>query len=210
MGARGRPRAFDREEALGRATEVFWAKGFEGSSMNDLVAAMGIGSPSIYAAFGSKEALFREALERYLAVDGADIWAAVRSAESAYGAVEAFLMTTAHAFSRPDKPTGCLVTLAGLHPNSMNERWRADLVAMRERNTQDLARQVKQGIERGEVASGADPVSVARFFVTVQQGMSIQARDGATRAALEDIARSALSAWTALTGELQESDLNGT
>ncbi|MFS0772751.1 TetR/AcrR family transcriptional regulator [Sphingomonas sp. 1P08PE] len=185
---------------LARATEVFWAKGFEGSSMNDLIAAMGIGSPSIYAAFGSKEALFREALERYLAIEGADIWSAVRGEETAYGAVEAFLMTTAHAFSRADRPSGCLVTLAGLHPNSMNEGWRAELVAMRERNTQDLARRIKGGIERGEVAPDADPVLIARFFVTVQQGMSIQARDGATRAMLEDIARSALTAWPALAG----------
>lgn len=191
---------FDREDVLARATEVFWAKGFEGSSMNDLIAAMGIGSPSIYAAFGSKEALFREALERYLAVDGADIWRAVRGEETAYGAVEAFLMTTAHAFSRADRPSGCLVTLAGLHPNSMNEGWRAELVAMRERNTQDLARRIKGGIERGEVVPDADPVLIARFFVTVQQGMSIQARDGATRAMLEDIARSALTAWPALAG----------
>jgi len=201
MAVRGRPRAFDRDEALARAMEVFWDKGFEAASMNDLIAAMGIGSPSLYAAFGSKEALFREAVERYVTVDGADIWAAVMSADTAYGAVEAFLMTTARAFTRRDKPRGCLVTLSGLHANEANEALRTELVAKRAQNTQDLAVQLKRGVESGEIAPTVDLEAVARFFVTVQQGMSIQARDGAKRAALEKIARSALAAWTPLTAD---------
>lgn len=197
MSTRGRPRTFDRDAALGRALEVFWAKGFEGSSMNDLTEAMGIVSPSIYAAFGSKEALFREAVARY--VDDSEIWSAVRAADTAYGAVEAFLMTTARAFSRADKPSGCMVTLSGLFPTESNAAWHTELVARREQNTHDLARQLAQGIERGEIAPTADVEAIARFFVTVQQGMSIQARDGTKRAALEEIARSAMAAWTPLT-----------
>lgn len=200
MGVRGRPREFDRDEALGRATAVFWAKGFEGTSMNDLVAAMGIVSPSIYAAFGSKEALFREAVDHYVTVDGADIWAAVRAADTAYGAVEAFLMTTARVFSRTDKPKGCLVTLSGLSANEANAGWRTELAAKRAQNTRDLANQLTRAVERGEIAPNVDIETIARFYVTVQQGMSIQARDGVKREALEDIARAALTAWVPLVG----------
>ncbi|TRW14466.1 TetR/AcrR family transcriptional regulator [Glacieibacterium frigidum] len=199
MALRGRPRTFDRDEALGRAMEIFWAKGFEGASMNALIDAMGIGSPSLYAAFGSKEALFREAVDHYVAGDGSEIWKAVKDAATAYGAVEAFLMTTARVFSRTDRPSGCLITLSGLHANDSNEAWRAELIARRAQNTQDLARQLKKGVERGEIAPTADLEAIARFFVTVQQGMSIQARDGTEQAALKDIARAALAAWTPLT-----------
>lgn len=200
MAGKGRPREFDRDLALGHAMDVFWEKGFEGSSMNDLIAAMGIGSPSLYAAFGSKEALFREAVKRYVTSDGADIWIAVMSAETAYKAVEAFLMTTAIAFTRPGKPKGCLVTLSGLNASESNTAWRAEMVAMREQNTQDLTRVLARGIERGEIAPTVNAGAIARYFVTVQQGMSIQARDGVKRKALEEIARSALAAWPLLTG----------
>lgn len=78
MAERGRPRSFDKEAALERAMEVFWRLGYEGASMTDLTAAMGIASPSLYAAFGSKEALFRQALDHYRATEGKEIWGASR------------------------------------------------------------------------------------------------------------------------------------
>lgn len=199
MAARGRPRAFDRERALARAMEVFWIKGFEGASMTDLTEAMAIASPSLYAAFGSKEALFREAVALYISTDGSDIWAALTKAETAYGAVEGFLMETARLFSRPDKPSGCLVVLSALHATDGNEPVRAELIAKREQNTGDLARRLAEGVTSGEIAADVDTDMLARFYVTVQQGMSIQARDGADRALLETIARSALAAWAPLT-----------
>src|SRR3546814_6083041 len=105
MVARGRPRAFDRTQALARAMEVFWEKGLDGASMNDLTAAMGINSPSLYAAFDSKEALFREAVALYVATDGAGIWAPLKEEGSAYGVVEGFLMETARLFRRDRKST---------------------------------------------------------------------------------------------------------
>jgi AcrR family transcriptional regulator len=199
MAARGRPRAFDRDQALARAMDIFWDKGFEGTSMVDLTAGMGIGAPSLYAAFGSKEELFRQAVALYAATEGADIWGAIARGETAYGAVEGFLMATADAFTRPGRPSGCLVVLSALHSTDGNERLRAELVAKRLRNTADLAAHLARGIDRGELPPGTDVGRLARFYVTVQQGMSIQARDGADRATLEEIARSALAAWGALT-----------
>jgi AcrR family transcriptional regulator len=199
MANRGRPRTFDREQALARAMNVFWAKGFEGASMADLTAAMGIGSPSLYAAFGSKEALFREAVAFYSSTDGADIWAVITNAATAYRAVEGFLMETARLFSRGDKPSGCLVVLSALHSTDGNETVRAELIAKREQNIVNLARRLSQGVASGEISPGTDTRALAQFYVTVQQGMSIQARDGADRATLEGIARSALAAWGPLT-----------
>ncbi len=199
MAGRGRPRAFDREQALVRAMEIFWEKGFEGTSMVDLTAGMGIGAPSLYAAFGSKEELFRAAVTLYVQTDGSDIWAAISKADTAYGAIEGFLMETAHKFSRPDKPSGCLVVLSALHSTDGNEALRAELIKKRLQNTADLAGRLAKGIESGELQPGTDVDMLARFYVTVQQGMSIQARDGADRATLEEIARSALAAWRPLT-----------
>ncbi|KAA0114704.1 TetR/AcrR family transcriptional regulator [Mycolicibacterium sp. P9-22] len=198
MAARGRPREFDRTAALERAMELFWEKGFEGTSLTDLTSAMGIGSTSLYAAFGSKDELFREAVQHYGQSAGAEIWAAVTAADTAHGAVESYLMTTARAFTRGDCPTGCLVVLSALHVNGATEALRADLVDKREANTADLAEVLSRGVENGEISSTADVWAIARFYVTVQQGMSIQARDGADRATLETIARSALAAWEPL------------
>lgn len=198
MATRGRPREFDRTAALERAMELFWEKGFEGTSMADLTSAMGIGSTSLYAAFGCKDELFREAVEHYGQSAGAEIWAAVTAADTAYGAVESFLMTTARAFTRGDCPTGCLIVLSALHVNGATEALRANLVDKREANTAELAELLLRGVDTGEIPSTADVSAIARFYVTVQQGMSIQARDGADRATLETIARSALAAWQPL------------
>ncbi len=199
MAARGRPREFDRTAVLTRAMALFWERGYEGTSMTDLTSAMDIGVTSLYAAFGSKDCLFREAVEYYLQTVGAQIWNAVTAADTAYGAVEAYLMATARAFTQGGCPAGCLLVLSALHTNSATEALRADLVDKREQTTQELAQCLAQGLETGEIPFDADILSIARFYVTVQQGMSIQARDGADRAALERIARSALAAWQALT-----------
>jgi AcrR family transcriptional regulator len=198
MAERGRPREFDKAAALERAMEVFWRKGYEGSSVTDLTSAMGIGATSLYAAFGSKDDLFRAAVAHYVHVVGSEIWAAVTDADTAYGALEGYLMTTARSFTRRNLPSGCLVVLSGLHTSQATETLRAELVAKREQNTRDLAARLLLGVQRGEISENADLEAIARFYVTVQQGMSIQARDGANRATLEKIARSALSAWPAL------------
>ena len=199
MGTRGRPREFDRQAALARAMEVFWEKGLEGASMIDLTTAMGIASPSLYAAFGSKEALFREAVAHYVATDGAAIWNAVANAATVYKAVEALLMETARQFSRPGKPRGCLVILSALHANEANEAVRAELAAIRSRNAAALARRLAAAAASGEIAPNTDTDALADFYVTVQQGLSIRSRDGADRAALEAEARAALAAWGPLT-----------
>jgi len=198
MADRGRPRSFDRTQALSRAMELFWDRGYDATSLADLTAAMGIASPSLYAAFGSKEALFREAIELYEATEGAELWAPVAAAPTAHAAAERFLMGTARIFSRPNKPCGCLVVLSALHVGDTSPTVRHELVRRRAKPVSDLAECFARGIATGEVPPDAPLHAIAAYFVTVQQGMSIQARDGATQADLEVIARAALAAWQPL------------
>jgi len=179
--------------------ELFWEKGYEGASMSELTATMGIGSPSLYAAFGSKEGLFREAVALYCETEGAAIWEATLAAPTAYETVEALLMTTAREFSRSEKPRGCLVILSALHATESSATVRAELTARRARNLGALVAKLALGVESGEISPAADLEAVARYYITVQQGMSIQARDGADRKTLEGIARGALAAWLPMT-----------
>lgn len=198
MAGRGRPRAFDRDLALKRAMEVFWSKGFDNTSMTDLTAVMGINSPSLYAAFGSKEALFREAVQFYGRTESPEIWQAITDAPTAKEAVAGFLHTTADAFTKPGKPAGCLVVLGALHPSDTNAGVCQGLREMRAQNVTELRERLDRAVAAGELPPGLDSASVASFYVTVQQGMSIQARDGASREMLHAIADGALAAWDKL------------
>ena len=198
MAERGRPRSFDRAAALRRAMEVFWAQGYDGTSMSDLIAAMDVNSPSIYAAFGCKEALFREAVALYRATEGGRIWGAMTTAPSARAAIETVLRVSAEEFTRPGKPRGCLIVLGALNADDGNEVVRRELQEFRAENMTMLLRRLKRGVAEGELPNGPDWRAIAAFYITVQQGMSIQARDGASRKTLLAVADCAMAAWDGL------------
>lgn len=200
MAERGRPRAFDRAQALQKAMLLFWEKGFQGASMSELTAAMGINAPSLYACFGSKEALYREALALYEAGDGAELAAAIAAAPTAREAIEIYLMRSAALFSRPDKPAGCMVVLSVVHAAGTSEEAGRALRDARSGMQGVMAARLQGDIARGVLPAGLDPAAIAAFYSTVQQGMSIRARDGASRAELEAVARGAMAAWASLTG----------
>jgi AcrR family transcriptional regulator len=199
MAERGRPRSFDRAAALRRAMEVFWAKGYDGASLSDLTAAMGINSPSLYAAFGSKEALFREAVALYSVTEGTEIWTALPHAPTAREAIERFLRATAEAFTKGGKPRGCLIVLGALHPTDANANVCQELRRHRAENVAALRDRLERAVREGELPEGVDCQAVATFYATVQQGMSIQARDGAARETLLAVADCAMAAWDGLT-----------
>ncbi|RJT36208.1 TetR/AcrR family transcriptional regulator [Mesorhizobium waimense] len=200
MPERGRPRTFDRTAALRRAMEVFWVKGYEGASISDLTAAMGINSPSLYAAFGSKQALFLEATEFYTQAEGTEIWAALDKAPTACKAIENFLRQTAKAYSQSDRPQGCLIALGALHQDSSSGAICNDLRRRRAENRAALLRRIERGVAEGELPAGFDSRTAATFYATLQHGMSIQARDGASRAALMATVAGAMAAWKAMAG----------
>lgn len=200
MSERGRPRTFDRTAALRCAVEVFWARGYEGASMNDLTAAMGINSPSLYAAFGSKEALFLEATDLYSRTEGADIWLALEDAPTARLAIEQFLRLTAKAYSQTDRPQGCLITLGALHEGSSSGAICDDLRRRRAENLIALQKRLERGVAEGDLPASLDCNAVATFYATVQHGMSIQARDGASQTALLATVAGAMAGWQVMAG----------
>ncbi|XXX56001.1 TetR/AcrR family transcriptional regulator [Sorangium sp. So ce124] len=198
MVGRGRPRSFDRSAALRRAMEVFWERGYEGTSLSDLTAAMGINSPSLYAAFGCKEALFREAVALYTEVEGATTNRALRDEPTARGAVEAMLRGNVEGYVTPGKPSGCMVVLAATLGTPENERVRSYLAGCRRAALDALRRRLDRGVVEGDVPAGTDTAALAAFYTAVLQGLSLQARDGASREALQAIVDCAMAAWETL------------
>ncbi len=179
---------------------VFWRKGFDGASLADLTTAMGINPPSLYAAFGSKEKLFREATDLYSETEGVEIRSALTGAATARQAVEGFLRASAAAFSRPGDPPGCLIVLGALNSNESNADICQDLRERRAANVAEIRTRLELAIGQGELPATADCEAIAVFYVTVQQGMSIQARDGASHDQMLSIADGAMAAWDPLTG----------
>ncbi|MGY1942159.1 TetR/AcrR family transcriptional regulator [Nocardia asiatica] len=200
MAERGRPRAFDRAEALRRAMEVFWEHGYEGASMSDLTAAMGINSPSVYAAFGGKEALFRAAIELYGRTDGGYTDRALREEPTARASIEAMLRDNAAAYTEENKPHGCMVVLAGSTYTTRNTSVRDFLIEKRRETTDDIRHRLDRGVAEGDLPAGTDTAALAGFYTTVLYGLSIRARDGATPAELTASIDCAMAAWPAPAG----------
>lgn len=199
MAERGRPRTFDRGEALHRAMLLFWEKGYQGTSMSELTAAMGINAPSLYACFGSKEALYRETMALYDDYEGGGFGSALAAAPDARTAIETYLMGSAKLFTRPGKPAGCMVVLSVIHAAGVSEEAACELRDARAEMQRLLEARLQAEAAKGALPASCDISAIASFYITVQQGMSIRARDGATRAELEAVARGAMAAWTGLT-----------
>lgn len=193
---RGRPRAFDREVALAAATRLFWTKGYEATSITDLMNAMGIGSPSLYAAFGSKEALYAEALQHYRQNFEGLVWANFQSVGTAREAVECLLRDSAAALtgSLCDIPTGCMVTLSPVASEGHVELGK-QVRAARNLVLERLEERIRKAVADGELRSDTDARALARYIQSIQHGMSIQARDGVSRAELELVADLFMDSW---------------
>jgi AcrR family transcriptional regulator len=200
MATRGRPRTFDPDIALGQALEVFWERGYEGTSLSDLAQAMGIASASIYACFGSKADLFRQVMELYGATAGAPPRRALNEYPTTQAAIHAMLRATADQITRPDAPHYCMLILAAPTGAVENHPVRELLADIRRSQCTTIKRRLVRGVADGDIsATDADIDAAARYFATVVQGLSVQARDGATREELEGVITCAMAGWAPFT-----------
>lgn len=205
LRSRGRPREFDRVAALARATRLFWIKGYEATSIADLTEEMGIGTKSLYAAFGSKDELYAEALEYYYTTYEGLVWTRFRKASTAREAALAFLEDSAIAMTGGDcdLPHGCMATLASVGSEGHAEL--AELMrATRAGGFDILKARFDTGRIDGDLAPTTDTTKLARFVQIVQSGMAIRARDGADRAELHAAAEMALSGWESMAGNVDQ------
>ena len=193
-GRAGRPRSFDLNQALDRALQVFWRKGYEGTSLSDLTEAMGINRPSLYAAFGDKEALFRKALDRYAEGPASYVRQAL-SQPTSREAVKMLLRSSADLLSDPRNPPGCLNIRGALACGEGAEGIRRELALRRAAGEALIRKRLKRAQAEGDLPSHANPADLARYITTVLHGMSVQAAGGATRAELQRVAQTALRAW---------------
>ena len=193
-GGRGRPRGFDVERALDAALNVFWARGYEGASLDELTGAMGINRPSLYAAFGNKENLFRRVLDRYGRGPAAHACAALQ-APTAREVAERMLTGTVAMLTDPRHPRGCLIVQGALACGDNSECVQRALAAHREAGVAALRKRFERARREGDLPRSANPADLARYVTTVAHGLSVQAASGATRAELTRVVRTALRAW---------------
>ncbi|GAB3499953.1 TetR/AcrR family transcriptional regulator [Amycolatopsis cihanbeyliensis] len=174
---------------------VFWERGYEGTSLTDLTAAMGIGSPSLYAAFGGKEALFREAVQLYGRTFGDRTADALGSQPTARAAIEAMLRNNATTYTDPDLPHGCMIVLSATNYTPSNIGVRDYLAELRRVTQEEIRRRLDRGVEDGDLPTGVDTAAMGAFYSTVLNGLSLQARDGYGAGELDAVIDTAMAAW---------------
>jgi AcrR family transcriptional regulator len=191
----GRPREFDRDAALEAAMLLFWRKGFAATSMNDLCEAMGIRSPSLYAAFGGKEALYLEAVDHYVRTVGPPVWDRLADGETARAGVESLLLAATESLPKSRAtPAGCMAALG-----AVGDEWPPAITnvvrKVRLKMLSNLRSRLEAAVSDGELPASTDIDRLSRFYLSVFEGMAIQARDGASRAELRGVAAAAMAAW---------------
>jgi AcrR family transcriptional regulator len=196
-GMLGRPRGFDTEEALDCAMHIFWRKGYVATTLADLTAAMGINRPSFYAAFGSKEALFRTALDRYIAGPSRYLEEALREA-TARATVEHLLRGVVNMLTNPRTPSTCMWVHGAL--SCGDDPLQAEFDAQRAAGHADLRTRFQRAVVEGDLPKGTDTDALARFIQTVNFGLTVQASTGATRKQLLRVVENVLLAWSILSG----------
>jgi AcrR family transcriptional regulator len=190
----GRPRAFDADVALERAMHVFWAKGYEGAALSDLTRAMRINRPSLYAAFGNQEQLFRKVLDRYMNGPLAFFGKALGAAK-ARDVIEQILFGAANMPSDPRTPAGCLVVQGALACGDAAGSVRKEIAARRDAAKVALRRRLQRAKREGDLPPNADPAQLSHYVMTVLHGMAVQGADGASPDQLRRVAKIALRAW---------------
>jgi AcrR family transcriptional regulator len=200
---RGRPREFNRDQALAKAMHLFWSRGYDAISMADLRAELGITQASLYAAFRSKEQLFREAVDLYRRTAGFSTTLALETEAHGREAIHAMLQAAVDAFSAPGAPGGCLLILGATNCAVENKAVQNHLLLIRRGITQSILDRLKQSQRDGDVPKAAPVQGLATFYSTVLYGLALQSRDGASRKTLTQVVEFAVANWQQMvsTGE---------
>ena len=191
---KGRPREFDVDEALASALQVFWSRGYEGTSLTDLTDAMGITRPSLYAAFGNKEALFRKALDLYEREKLAYVSEAL-TAPSSRQVAERLLRGALEMQTSQCEPRGCLRVISSVTCGMEAESVRADLIARRASSHRAICERMQRAKVDGDLPAEADVEGLCNYLIAILQGMSVQAGSGASKEQLETLVETSLAMW---------------
>ena len=192
--SRGRPREFCVDTALAAALGVFWSKGYEGASLSELTEAMGVTRPSLYAAFGNKEALFRKALDLYEREKLAFMSAALE-APSARGVAERILTNALAMQTSSCGPRGCLSVISSVACGAEAESIKAEVVARRASSEAALRARFERAQAEGDLPEGTDPSALVSYLMAILQGMAVRAGSGVPRESLEQLVATTLSLW---------------
>ena len=190
----GRPREFDVDKALDKALDVFWRNGYEGASIADLTGAMGINPPSLYAAFGNKEGLFRKALDRYVQ-KGTELWNEAQAQPTARAMVAHLLHGKADFLTKESNPPTCMLDRSAMTCSEADKAMQQELAVLRSNFELALRERFQAAKTAGEISADMQPDDFARYIMTVLEGMSVRAAGGATREELHNIADMTLRTW---------------
>lgn len=191
---KGRPREFCVDAALAAALRVFWSKGYEGASMADLTDAMGITKPSLYAAFGNKEALFSKALDLYER-EKLDYMREALEAPTARGVAERLMRGALEMQTCPDNPHGCLGVISSVACGSEAEGIREAVLERSAAAKRAMLDRFARAKAEGDLPGDVDPEGLAALLTAINQGLAVQAGAGATRAELERLVETSLKLW---------------
>jgi AcrR family transcriptional regulator len=191
---RGRPREFDVDDALVAALRVFWSKGYEGASMTDLTEAMGITRPSLYAAFGNKEQLFRKALDLYEREKLCYVGQAME-APTAKGVAERMLVGSMINQTSGEDPKGCLGVISSVACGAEADCIRQEVLERSKIAHEALIDRMRRAVDEGDFDAPVDPEIIANYLKAILQGMSVQAGAGATREDLQRLVDMTLAVW---------------
>jgi len=194
IGCRGRPREFCVDQALAQALRVFWEKGYDGTSLTDLTDAMGITRPSLYAAFGNKESLFRKALDLYES-EKLDYIGKALEQPTARGVAEVMLRGSVDNVMSSSEPHGCLGVITSVACGPESQSIREEVVKRGEVGKKALIDRFNRAKAEGDLPSHIDPEGLMRVLIAMLQGISVQANQGATRSELEHLVETGLTLW---------------
>lgn len=194
MVSRGRPRTFDLDEAVHKAMLVFWSKGYEGTTIPELTKAIGINRPSLYSAFGSKEYLFRLALDRYRNDPASYVNRALEKPTAAE-AFESLLYGVIDLVTDPERPGGCMFVCGALARGNETKNITRMLAERRIDGENDIRERFEKAAKDGDLSADSSPTDLAKLAATMLWGLSIQAVNGATRDDLRKVANLAIAAF---------------